>query len=52
VAVGNKANGFYSNHHPAGNVWINNTAYRNGTNFNMLNRNADFTASVQASDIN
>ena len=46
VAVGNKANGFYSNHHPAGNVWINNTAYRNGTNFNMLNRNADFTASV------
>lgn len=46
VTVGNKANGFYSNHHPAGNVWINNTAYRNGTNFNMLNRNADFTASV------
>lgn len=46
VAVGNKANGFYSNHHPAGSLWINNTAYRNGTNFNMLNRNADFTASV------
>lgn len=46
VAVGNKANGFYSNHHPVGSIWINNTAYRNGTNFNMLNRNADFTASV------
>lgn len=46
VAVGNKANGFYSNHHPAGSIWINNTAYRNGTNFNMLNRNADFSASV------
>lgn len=46
VAVGNKANGFYSNHHPAGSVWTNNTAYRNNSNFNMLNRNAEFTESI------
>lgn len=41
LAVGNKAAGFYSNHHPGGSDWINNTAYRNGTNFNMLCRLAD-----------
>jgi hypothetical protein len=39
--VGNKANGFYSNHHIGGSDWFNNTAYRNGTNFNMLCRLAD-----------
>lgn len=38
VAVRNKANGFYSNHHLAGNDWYNNSAYQNSTNFNMLNR--------------
>ncbi|GIW97751.1 MAG: pectate lyase [Pirellulaceae bacterium] len=38
LAVRNKANGFYANHHPGGNVWINNTAFRNRTNFNMLER--------------
>jgi len=38
VAVKNKANGFYSNHHLAGNDWFNNSAYLNSTNFNMLNR--------------
>lgn len=41
VAVGNKAAGFYANHHPGGGDWFNNTAYRNGTNFNMLCRLAD-----------
>ncbi len=41
VAVGNKASGFYANHHPGGSDWINNTAFRNGTNFNMLGRLAD-----------
>ena len=41
LAVGNKAGGFYSNHHPGGSDWLNNTAYRNGTNFNMLCRLAD-----------
>lgn len=41
VAVGNKASGFYANHHPGGGDWFNNTAYRNGANFNMLCRLAD-----------
>jgi Right handed beta helix region len=41
LAVGNKSSGFYSNHHPGGSDWFNNTAYRNGTNFNMLCRLAD-----------
>ena len=41
LAVGNKASGFYSNHQPGGSDWFNNTAYRNGTNFNMLCRLAD-----------
>lgn len=38
IAVRNKASGFFSNHHLAGNDWYNNSAYRNGTNFNMVNR--------------
>jgi hypothetical protein len=40
LAVMNKANGFYSNHHLEGSDWFNNTAYQNGNNFNMLNRKA------------
>lgn len=40
LAVMNKANGFYSNHHLEGSYWYNNTAYANGINFNMLNRKA------------
>ena len=38
IAARNKANGFYANHHLAGNNWYNNSAYLNGVNFNMLNR--------------
>ena len=39
IAVRNKANGFYANHHLGGNDWLNNSAYRNGAyDFNMLNR--------------
>jgi hypothetical protein len=38
IAVRNKASGFYSNHHLAGNDWYNNTAYLNRSNFNMVNR--------------
>ncbi|MCA9734848.1 DUF4990 domain-containing protein [candidate division KSB1 bacterium] len=38
IAVQNKANGFYSNHHLGGNDWYNNSAYQNPTNFNMVNR--------------
>lgn len=40
LAVRNKANGFYANHHLAGNYWYNNTAYLNASNYNMLNRKA------------
>ena len=39
IAVRNKANGFYANHHLGGNDWFNNTGYRNSAkDFNMLNR--------------
>lgn len=38
VAVRNKANGFYANHHLAGNYWYNNTGYQNAVNYNMVNR--------------
>ncbi|MBN2698416.1 MAG: DUF4990 domain-containing protein [Bacteroidales bacterium] len=38
LAVRNKANGFYSNHHLNGNYWYNNSALRNGSNYNMVNR--------------
>ena len=40
LAVKNKANGFYSNHHLNGSKWYNNTAYKNSVNYNMLNRKA------------
>ena len=46
VAVGNKNSGFYSNHHLGGSDWMNNTAYRNGMNFNMLCRLADNVTDV------
>lgn len=36
LAVRNRASGFYANHHPDGLDWINNTAYRNGTDYNLL----------------
>ena len=38
VAVRNKANGFYANHHTGGIEWLNNTAYRNRVNFNLRGR--------------
>lgn len=38
IAVKNKANGFYSNHHLGGNDWFNNSGYDNSVNFNMVNR--------------
>ena len=44
LAVMNKANGFYSNHHLEGSAWYNNTAYQNGVNYNMLNRKAKTVA--------
>lgn len=47
VAVRNKANGFYSNHHLNGNTWLNNSAYKNSYNYNMVNRE-----SAQSENIN
>jgi len=35
VAVRNRVNGFYANHHTGGLDWISNTAYRNNVNYNM-----------------
>lgn len=46
LAVGNKAAGFYANHHLAGGDWFNNSAFRNGSNFNMLMRQADNVTDV------
>lgn len=46
LAVRNKANGFYSNHHINGSDWLNNRAYKNGNNFNMLNRLKDNVTDV------
>ncbi|WP_281228668.1 right-handed parallel beta-helix repeat-containing protein [Flavobacterium aquiphilum] len=40
LAVGNKAAGFYANHHLNGNNWYNNSAYKNRANYDMLNRKA------------
>ncbi|WP_437806517.1 right-handed parallel beta-helix repeat-containing protein [Sorangium sp. So ce1078] len=36
VAWKNKAAGFYANHSSGGNTWLNNTAYSNRTQYNML----------------
>jgi hypothetical protein len=35
----NRSAGFYQNHHTADNLFYNNTAYKNGVNFNMLGYN-------------
>ena len=36
VAVGNRAAGFYANHHPIGGDWFDNSAYQNARDFDML----------------
>lgn len=46
VAVRNKNSGFYANHHPGGCDWLNNSAFRNGINFNLLNRDSENAADV------
>ncbi len=37
LAVYNRANGFYANHHPGGLDFLHNTAFRNANNFSFLN---------------
>jgi hypothetical protein len=44
VAVRNRSNGFYSNHHLSGSDWYNNTAYQNAVSYDMLNRRGRTTA--------
>jgi MYXO-CTERM domain-containing protein len=46
VAWKNKASGFYANHSTGGNNWYNNTAYSNGTQFNLLASSFDSTGNV------
>jgi hypothetical protein len=46
ISVRNKASGFYSNHHLAGNDWYNNSAYLNNSNFNMANRESPQIANI------
>ncbi|QDV42832.1 Pectate lyase L precursor [Stieleria neptunia] len=46
IAAYNKSSGFYANHHVGGCDWLNNLAYRNGTNFNMLCRTNDNSTDV------
>ena len=41
VAVHNRANGIYANHHMGGSDWFNNTSYRNGTDYDMVCALAD-----------
>jgi hypothetical protein len=50
LAVGNKASGFYANHHIGGIDWYNNSAYRNRYNYNMLNRLPDNATDVPGYD--
>lgn len=46
LAVRNKANGFYANHHIGGVEFVHNTAYRNRVNFNLLGREANNTTDI------
>ena len=46
LAVHNRASGFYANHHGGGLDFVHNTAYRNATNYNLLNVLADNLTNV------
>ncbi len=46
LSVGNGAAGFYRNHHIGGGIFIHNTSYKNGNNYNMLCRLADNVTDV------
>jgi len=52
VAVRNKANGFYSNHHLNGNTWLSNSAYKNNYNYNMVNRESPESQNINVDGYN
>jgi hypothetical protein len=52
IAVRNKANGFYSNHHLNGNTWLNNSAYKNSYNYNMVNRESPESQNINVDGYN
>ena len=52
IAVRNKANGFYANHHLNGNIWLHNTGYRNAFNFNMVNRESPQSQNINVDGYN
>ena len=52
MAVHNKANGFYSNHHLNGNTWYNNSAYKNAINYNMVNRESPQSQNINVNGYN
>lgn len=52
VAVRNKANGFYSNHHLNGNTWLNNSAYKNSCDYNMVNRESPESQNINVNGYN
>jgi hypothetical protein len=41
LAIANKSSGFYANHSPSSPLFQNNTAYKNGADFNMLGVGSD-----------
>jgi hypothetical protein len=54
LAVGNKAAGFYANHHPGNITFYSNTGYGNHPNFNMLGMNtsgADITVGTYRNNL-
>lgn len=52
VAFDNKAAGFYANHHPLALDFINNTAFDNGVQYNMLGISADGSPVARGNLIN
>lgn len=51
LAVGNRAAGFYANHHVGGQIWIGNTAIGNhSANYNMLSTLSDNDTDVDGYD--
>jgi len=52
LTVSNRANGFYANHHLDGQIWLNNTAYRNSANYNMLCSTNDSSGTNDAPGFN